>query len=447
MKQLRSSDRTGGGDPGGRVTSEAAGFLVLLEPIGRQNYKEVMEEGMRTHWLIGTLVVAFVLGAAALAIAAESAGPPAVEVHGWSLTRYYVDTTVFATRESSGEVTNEEEESHLEWERFSLSALARLPEGRQAYAEVYIHPWLPNDDPSFLYLESLYLDVPTADPSTKVRLGKGRSYAFGITPAYGARKTSNYGPLAEAFTMDRALGLQVMHTKGPSSLNVGIFNSQRPGARLIGLAADQQLEGGAVGVTTVAHLTNRDAPQDRSGQLELSARYGRDLGDVDVGLSGRGGALDDTDAAFLASKFPTYNGTNKTRLEYGFDAKYNRMPWYATAEYYGGTLGGIRQSGYAVLLGVEPTKDCTGIWREFSSACKGLFVRYTSIDIGVPTTASPYSWDTQQWAASYVLPLTRFNVPYFKWLQFEYENNSEDVPPGFDEVPNNVFFVELFGAF
>jgi len=405
---------------------------------------------MRTHWLMCTVVLALVLAAVGLAIADEAAGPPAVEVHGWSLTRYYFDTTVYATRDSAGLVSDEEDKSHLEWERFSLSAKARLADGKQAYAEVYIHPWLANDDPSFLYLESLYLDIP-ADPSNTVRIGKGRSVAFGIVPAYGNRKTSNYGPLAETFTMDRALGIQVMHKQGANTLDVGLFESQRPGARLIGMAADAQLDRGpAVLVTTTPHLAERDTPADRSGELELSARYGRQMGDLKVGLSGRGGAIDDADAAFLAGKFATYNGTNKTRLYSGFDATYNKMPWYVTGEYYGGTLGGIRHSGYAVLVGVEPTKQCAGIWRELSGACKGIFVRYTDLSIGVdPVVNNPYTWDTQQWAVSYVLPLKGIglDVPYFKWLQFEYEQNKEDVPEGADENPNNVLFVELFGAF
>jgi|GEM_PF-408995 len=403
---------------------------------------------MRTHWLVFTLIAAFVLGAAALATA-DGEESPAVEVHGWSLTRYYVNTTVDATRDSSGVISGEEEDSHLEWERLSLSGKARLADGKKAYAEVYVHPWLPNDHPSFLYLESLYLDIP-ADEKSTVRIGKGRSMAFGIVPHYGNRKTSNYSPLAETFTMDRALGIQVMHQDGPNSLNVGLFNSQRPGNRPIGMAADAQLDRGSLGSTTVTHLTNRDSPANRSGKLELSARYGRQIGDLNVGLSGRGGAIDDEDAAFLASKFTEYNGTNKTRLYYGFDATYKNSPWLAIGEYYGGTLGGIRQSGYAILVGIEPTKECTGIWRELSGACKGLFVRYTDLDIGVdPTVNNPYTWDVEQWAASYVLPLKGIglDVPYFKWLQFEYERNKEDVPTGADENPNNVFFIELFGAF
>ncbi len=410
---------------------------------------------MRTHWLVGLLVVALTLGAVALAAAAETQGPPAVEVHGWSLTRYYVDTTVFATRNSStGVITNEEDDSHLEWERFSLYAKAKLPEGREVYAEVYVHPWLANDDPSFLYLESMYLDVPVA-PGTKVRIGKGRSTAFGIVPSYGNRKTSNYSPLSETFTMDRALGIQYLQTRGNDSLNVGLFESQRPGARLIGMAADSQLDRGAVSATMVSHLANRDTPAGRSGQLELSARYGRQMGAVNVGVSGRGGEIDSEDAAllnssrFFAAHF-TETGTtpDNTRLYWGLDATYKQMPFLGTAEYYAGSLGGIDHSGYAILVGVEPTKQCTGVWRELSGACKGIFVRYTSLDVDVtPQMSNSNTWDTQQLSVSYVLPIKTQYLPLAKWLQFEYERNTEDTPAGADDIPNNMFFVELFSAF
>jgi hypothetical protein len=402
---------------------------------------------MRTHWLVGTLVVAFVLGIVAAAIAAEA--PPAVEVHGWSLTRYYIDTTVDATTDSSGVISNKVEESHLEWERFSISGNARLEGGKAAYGEVYIHPWLPNDDPSFLYLENLYLDLPLA-PGAKLRLGKGRSTAFGIVPAYGGRKTSNYSPLAETFTMDRALGVQFMQTHGRDSLNIGLFESQRPGSRSIGMAADSQLDNGraALGATTVSHLANRDTPASRSGKLELSGRYGRQMGDINVGVSGRGGELDGVDSAYLASKFATYNGTNRTRLYGGLDATYQKMPWYATAEWYSGSLGGIDHSGYGILVGVEPSAKCTGIWREISPVCKGLFVRYVNLNIDAPAVVSqPLTWDTKQWAVSYVLPVKTKYMPLAKWLQIEWERNTEDVPAGADQIPNDMFFVELFSAF
>ena len=402
---------------------------------------------MKTHWLIGALVVACLMGALALAAADEAQGPPAVEVHGWSLTRYYVDTTVNATQDSLGVITNEEEDSHVECERFSLSGRSRLANGKEVYAEVYIHPWLPNGHPSFLYLESLYIDIPAA-PGAKVRIGKGRSNAFGIVPGYGNRKVTNYSPLAETFTMDRALGVQYLQKRGNDSFAFGLFNSQRLGTRPIGMAADSQIEGGAPGATMVSHLTDRDSPANRSGELETSARYGRQMGDFNIGLSGRLGALDEEDAALLAAKFPTYNGTNRTRAKYGLDSTYKQAPFYGTFEWCAGSVGGIDQDGYAILIGVEPSKKCTGVWRDMAGICKGIFVRYVNLDTDVPAVVNnSLTWDIEQISVSYVLPLRCSWLPYAKWLQFEYERNKEDVPAGADEISNDMLFVELFSAF
>jgi hypothetical protein len=394
-----------------------------------------------------TLFIVLCVMLGAVAVVAYAEGPPAVEVHGWTLTRYYADTVVEATRDINGDIVNEQKENHLEWERISLSGLARLPENKQLYGEIYIHPWLPNTDPSFLYLESLYLDTP-AGPGAKIRIGKGRSYAFGLTPSYGVRKTSNYGPLAEAFTMDRVLGIQYMQTKGQDSVNFGIFNAQRPGTRLIGMAADAQIDHPAfLANTVVTHLTDRDVPADRSGQLEASARIGRQFSSIlNVGASGRVGRMDATDAAFLTSKFPTYTG-ERTRTRYGLDSTFKSAPFFGEAELYIGDTGGIDQTGWSVLLGIEPTNQCSLPWRSFSAACKGLFVRYTSLDIDVPVTTNSITWDTQQWAISYVYPLHIKNRLSPKWVQIEYERNMEDPPAGLEEVPNNVFFIELFTAF
>ncbi len=406
---------------------------------------------MKTKWLVPSLTLCCLLAAAALACAAEATGPPAVEVHGYMQTRYYSSITVYDTKDSLGVISDEEDESRLRTERISLSALARLEDGKTAYAEVYIHPWLPNDDPSALYLESLYLDIP-AGPDAKVRIGKGRNLTFGLTPSYGNRKTSNYSPLAEAFTQDRVLGIQYLQTRGNDSIGVGILNSMRPGTRFIGMTADMQLdEGGATNLarTTVGHLADRDAPQDRSGKLEASARLGHKFGAVNVGLSGRAGAMDSTDRAFLASKFATYNGTNSTRHRYGLDATWSQMPFYAEGQYYAGDTGGIRNHGWEILVGIEPSAKCTKPWVDLAGACKGLFVRYGQLDISVPETLNPVTWDTRQLSVSYVYPLRPIkqlgNLP--KWIQFEYERNDEDAPAGASDIPNNVFFVELFSAF
>jgi hypothetical protein len=50
-------------------------------------------------------------------------------------------------------------------------------------------------------------------------------------------------------------------------------------------------------------------------------------------------------------------------------------------------------------------------------------------------------------AVSYVLPIKCKYLPLAKWLQFEYERNTEELPAGADDIPNNMLFVELFSAF
>jgi len=398
---------------------------------------------MRTHWVVLVLTALTVLGAAAVATAGEA---PSVEVHGWALTRYYVDTTVDATLDSQGKITSEEDDSFVDLERISLSGIARLADGRQVYAEIYVHPWLPQSDPSYLYLESLYVDVPTGD-GAKVRIGKGRGVAFGIVPGYGSRKTSNYSPLAETFTMDRVTGIQYLKKLGTNDFAFALQGSQRVGFRLIGMAADSQLDRGTLGTTTVAHLTNRDNTADHSGKLEATARYGWGLGDLNVGASARVGALDATDLRTLTNAYGAQYVTDSTRSAYGVDATYKRMPFYGTLEYYDGSVGGVDVDGFAVLLGVEPTPKCTGLLREMSGACKGLFVRYVDLNIDVVPTLSSRTWDLEQIAVSYVLPLKCKALPFFKWLQFEYERNKENPPAGADEISNDLFFVELFTAF
>jgi len=130
------------------------------------------------------------------------------------------------------------------------------------------------------------------------------------------------------------------------------------------------------------------------------------------------------------------------------DATYKSAPIYSTLEYYAGSTGGIDHDGWSMLLGAEPQPDTTGMLGGLASICKGLYVRYGKLDIDAPPDkASTITWDTTQLSVSYVLPLNnRFgNLP--KWLQFEYERNDEEAPGTASEIPNNLFFVELFTSF
>lgn len=416
---------------------------------------------MKVRWVILGAVMAMMFGIISWAYADEANPYPNIEFHGWLQTRYYVNVTEEATRDKYGDVYDVERgNSFTPVERLSLSATSQFSKGRVGYGEVYFHPWLPHNDPAYIYVESLYLDVP-AGAGAKIRIGKGRNLAFGQVPAYGNRKTSNYSQLSEMFTADRVIGAQYSRTKGPDYFAAGIFSNQRPGTRPLGMTADIQLNRGTIGSTTVSHLADRDTPASRSRQPQFSARYAHKIGALSMGVSGKAGTLDKIDETYLASKFPTYNG-GREQTRYGADLLYQKMPFYASAQYYAGNTGGIRNDGWEILVGIEPSKQCTSPWRELSGACKGLFIRYGEMDIDVPRvsypviqadalsispapTSSSIWWPTRQLSVSYVLPLK--SPTFTKWLQFEYERNTEVTPRGFDQTPNNVFFVELFSAF
>ncbi len=152
------------------------------------------------------------------------------------------------------------------------------------------------------------------------------------------------------------------------------------------------------------------------------------------------------DTAFLQSKFGS-QADSTTREQYGLDAVYKCAPFFSSFQYYAGPTGGIGQSGWEMLVGVEPTKECSRPWHDFAGACKGLFVRYSKLNIDVVhDIASPITWDTSQLGVSYVIPLPSGSQPGLgvKWLQIEWEDNREQVPHGGDQIPNNVLFAEAF---
>jgi len=129
------------------------------------------------------------------------------------------------------------------------------------------------------------------------------------------------------------------------------------------------------------------------------------------------------------------------------DTTYKKAPYVATAQVFKGETGNIDNDGWEITVGLEPTKQNPGVLDGMSKYCKGLYLRYGEMNIDVPKTTSTITWDTKQFAASYVLPLKSPNFKAAKWLQFEYEHNTEKTVSGADQIPNDLFFVELFTAF
>ncbi len=84
-----------------------------------------------------------------------------------------------------------------------------------------------------------------------------------------------------------------------------------------------------------------------------------------------------------------------------------------------------------MLVGWQDLHNSAGKWRDFSPGYKGFYARYTRLNIGVPETPALDTWNTQQVALSYVIPLhTRAINGYPRWMQFEYERNTETAFPG-----------------
>lgn len=199
-------------------------------------------------------LAALVLLCVGLSAALAAEGPPAVQIHGYMQNRGYF-----------GPGANPEFRS----ERISVSATAALPDDSTGYVEVYYQPWAPA---SGLYLESAYYE--TALGAGRIRVGKGRNFAFGITPSYGNRKTSNYGIVAEAITQDRIQGIQYLLKKGDLDFGASVHTSRGLGVRNIG-----EIPGDTLRNPThqVPHLSLRDPDGALRRKLSFSTRIGTKL--------------------------------------------------------------------------------------------------------------------------------------------------------------------------
>ncbi len=322
-------------------------------------------------------------------------------------------------------------------DRVSLSATAQIDPNTTAYAEWYVHNYVPAvsaAEPYRTYLESAYADFKM--PVGTVRVGKGRRMAFAITPSYPNRKFSNYGIFSEAFTQDRAQGIQYFVNAPEKGYEAGValLTGMRIGNRGIG---DVTLDG----TNTVRSLADRDIPHDINESLQIDAKVGLlNKAGARLGVTGSFGHLDRSDLDFLngtdtiggvpVSRFAGPH-TSRTHNRYGAYLTYPWKNYIAQAIYIEGKTSDIKQSGFELLAGYSP---------------KGMkpkaYVRYAGVDIDLPVTPSQYTWDKRQIALSVVKPLKPT-----VWIQAEYERNLESQPAGAASVKNDLAYVELFTGF
>jgi hypothetical protein len=365
--------------------------------------------------MVMTAAVCVVLLTLAAASAMAAAAPP-LDIHGWMLNRVYAEPG----------------NAHFEMERISLYASKDVDEDVKAYVEWYYHHWATRKPEltSPWFLESAYANY-TDKQGNQLRFGKGRNYCFGIVPAYGNRKHSEYGLLSETITQERIVGLQYFGSTPDKKMDFGIavHNSLPPGARFSG--TDQAFFRGDPVVT---HLADKGEGKNLavSGRVAFPVVVGGKLG-----LSARFGELRSDDISWLEGKGLVSAGTtDDTNQRWGADFSYKSPQGVvAQAEYYSAEASTLNFDTWAVLVGLEPTDPMR---------CK-FYARYGQLDLDPPAvTSSTYTWDQQQLILSVVKPL-RQGKPV--WLQLEYIRNEEDPPPGTSEVDNNVLFLELFTGF
>ena len=317
--------------------------------------------------------------------------------------------------------------AHFEVERIGLQASAPLSDDVTALVEWYYHYWAPSNQ---LWLESAYVDYKDK-AGGRLRVGRGRNFAFGITPTGGMRKTTEYGLVSEAMTMDRITGVQYHKAeKSGWSWDAAVYNGFNLGSRPVMLVP--AVRSGNL------HLCDREnASRD---VLEVSARVAKKvIPSLEVGLSARGGKLSPSDVSFLQTNFnPAW--TSRTKMRYGLDGIYRKGEWIANGELYLAKTGDLDHMAYAVLGGYEPKSP---------NAVKA-YVRYgvSDLDLKVADVSQAnltkeLTFDQEQWMFSLVQPV-RPGV----WVELAYIINDQDpLVTGVSVPKNDVGFVELASMF
>lgn len=356
------------------------------------------------------ITVLVVLAAILMSLAAVPALSQAVknvELHGYMQNRLYFPPdgpTEFVT------------------ERVSLSASAQVGDTGTAYTEIYFHPWMPSVAPAEqyrTYLESAYVDLPLGQGH--IRIGKGRSLNFGLTPTYGNRKTTQYGIVSETFTQDRIVGAQYALKKGAFEFGTNVYQDTRIGTRRIGDYDNA--------THTIPHFVDKDIPADASTQLAASAKIGWTLPCLSVHLSGATGKLMQADADAIGAAYGVAT-TDRNHNKYGVDAIWSKGPFVAQGEWYQGNFSFMKITGWQALVGYQP-KDS-----------RRFYLRYSALDNDQTPTANSLTWNTQQLTLGIVQPITKG-----VWAEFQYEKNMEDPASGSSNVDDDLLFVEFFTGF
>lgn len=334
-----------------------------------------------------------------------------LEMHGYIQDRFYANpnaSAVFAI------------------DRVSISAKADLPNKAKMYVEYYINPWVTDKvlasgtitgEQSRNYLESGYAEIPTKDGF--LRIGKGRCLNFGITPAYGNRKTTSYGSLAETFTQDRVTGIQYCVRDEKFDGGISILDASHVTNRALGPYVVST-------TNTVKHIAERDDNANLSGVLAATAKIGWVYPNFKWHLSGSTSKMLAAEASAIAGFYDSTT-TDRTMNKYGLDATYQKGNLFMSAEGYRGQYSMVRIDGLGLILGYEP-KDKPR-----------YYVTYNTLTNNLKPTFVQQTWDTRQFIFGYVYPISKG-----VWLEGNYIKNMEVPGGGVSKVKNDMMFAELF---
>jgi len=385
---------------------------------------------MNSHGVRVKLAVGMLLCGVVLALAASAAPAAKVDIHGFLLNRFYFDPGT----------------AHFETERIGLQASAPLADDVSGLIEWYYHPWSTTAP---WYLESAYVDFKDK-VGGRLRVGKGRSYVFGITPTGGMRKTSEYGLVSELFTQDRVIGLQYnTQPKRGVAWGVGVYDALNLGSRAV---ADNHV----AGLAGNSHLCDRENTDRRA--LEAAARVTKQFTPaLQVGLSVREARLSSNDLAFLRKNF-NRAWTSRAKMRYGLDATYRgKDGLISNAEVYLARTSSLDHLAYALLVGYEP-KNPNAMKAYVRWGVSNLNLSAADVDPALPASTDPstdpvyiaakklsdeLTADQQQLMLSLVQPI-RPGV----WVELAYIVNGQDtLTPGVKIPHNDVGFVELCAMF
>ena len=282
---------------------------------------------------------------------------------------------------------------------------------------------------SAFYLEHAYLGIEGLPLNGMLYIGQTRNYAFGLTPSYGNRKTTNYGIVSDAFTHDRILGVQYLGKVDVVDFSAAVYNGYSISYRQAG-----------EGTSNIRFLADRDSTlgtfqgRDPSDNKEAAARIGMsNIGGFSVGLSGSFGRLSNTDLVFMKTNVKSDYET-RTKNRFGLDAKYTAGAFLAQGEFYQGKTSELNHNAWQVLAfyKIPYMQDKT----------IDVYARYGTINPDIEATTSSYTWVLKQTVTGIIYYFTK-NI----WLQTELEFNTEGPRGGIVKIDNDAYFTELFVAF